>query len=130
MFNTFENLVIWFCKRQSCFSKTTNDTKLAFPSPIALLKLFCFVFKFLVDTCPFMCFGFLVMSPLGFKARVGNLICTFWQRYTWYTFPNIHLWCDTFPSVYDQHSSQSLSPHACLGCGTQLGDHMLSSQMC
>ena len=25
----------------------------------------------------------------------------------------IHLWCDTSASVYGQHSSRSLSPHAC-----------------
>ena len=30
-------------------------------------------------------FGLLVMSPLGFKAKVCILIHT-WQRYTWYTF--------------------------------------------
>ena len=35
------------------------------------------IFIFLADNCPFVgplapCFGFLVMSPLGFKARVGS----------------------------------------------------------
>ena len=39
---------------------------------------FVFFFKFLADTCPFWghwypCFGFLVMSSLGFKARVAKL---------------------------------------------------------
>ena len=60
--------------------------------------------KNLVDTCPFWghwypCFGLLVMSPLGFKARSGSLICT-WQRHMWYTFSEIHLWCKTFSGVY------------------------------
>ena len=40
---------------------------------------FLFFLKFLADTCPFLghwypCFGFLVTSPLGFKARMGCLI--------------------------------------------------------
>ena len=48
------------------------------------------------------CFGLLVMSPLGFKARVGRLIQTL-QRHMWYTFPEIHLWCDTSAGVYGQH---------------------------
>ena len=39
-------------------------------------------------------FGLLMMSPLGFKAKVGSLICTWW-RHTFYTFSEIHLWCDT-----------------------------------
>ena len=34
------------------------------------------------------------MSPLGFKARLGRVICT-WQRCTWHLFPEIHFWCDT-----------------------------------
>ena len=73
--------------------------------------------SFLVATCQlwghwYPCFGHLVMSCLGFKARVGSLICTWW-RLTWYMFPEIHLWCGTFAGVYGQHSSQSLSPYAC-----------------
>ena len=28
------------------------------------------------------CIGFLVMSPLGFKARVGSLICTSWRHHS------------------------------------------------
>ena len=51
-------------------------------------------------------FGLLVMSPLGFKARVGSLICT-WQRCICYTFPEIHLWCDTFQPLGNQHGSQA-----------------------
>ena len=65
------------------------------------------------------CFELLVMSPLGFKARVGSLIWTL-RRHTWYTFPEIHLWCDTSASIYGQHSSQSLSPHACFSRGRML----------
>ena len=43
------------------------------------LVIFVFL-KFLADTCPFFwghwypCFGFLVTSPLGFKARVGSAL--------------------------------------------------------
>ena len=40
------------------------------------------------------CFGLLVTSSLGFKARVGSLIHV-WQRHMYYMFPEIHLWCDT-----------------------------------
>ena len=39
------------------------------------------------------CFGLLGTSPLGFKARVGSLIFSWW-RCTCYTFPDIGLWCD------------------------------------
>ena len=40
---------------------------------------FSFIFKFLEDMSPFCgatdtCFGLLVMSPLGFKARVGSAL--------------------------------------------------------
>ena len=56
------------------------------------------------------CFRLLVTSPLGFKARVGNLIHT-WQRHTWYTVPEIHLYCDTYACVYGQHSGWLFSPH-------------------
>ena len=60
------------------------------------------------------------MSPLGFKARVGSLIYTWW-RHTWYMFPEIHLWCDTCWSLGGQHGSQSLaSPHAYFSRGRML----------
>ena len=39
-------------------------------------------------------FGLLVMSPLGFKAKVGSLI-HIWCRCMCYIFNEIHLWCDT-----------------------------------
>ena len=48
-------------------------------------------------------FGLLVMSPLGFKARVGSLICT-WLRCTWCMCPQIHLWCDTYWPLGGQHT--------------------------
>ena len=56
-------------------------------------------------------FWLLVTSPLGFKARVGSLIQTFWTC-TWNMFPEIQLWCDTFAGVWYHHSSQVPSPHA------------------
>ena len=40
------------------------------------------------------CFGLLVTSPLGFKARVGSLI-RIRQNCMHYMFPKIHLWHDT-----------------------------------
>ena len=46
------------------------------------------------------------MSPLGLKARVGSLICT-WQRCMCYTFPKIHLRCNTSQPLGGQHGSQA-----------------------
>ena len=40
----------------------------------------------------------------GFKAREGSLINTWW-RHTYYTFPEIHLWCDTYWPLGSQHGS-------------------------
>ena len=57
------------------------------------------------------CFGFLVISPLNFKARVSSLNHTYLWRYIWYMFPETHLWYDTFSGIYGQHSSQPLSLH-------------------
>ena len=51
------------------------------------------VICFLCGHC-YACFGFLVTFPLGFKARVGSLICT-WQSHTCYIFPDIHPWFNT-----------------------------------
>ena len=51
-------------------------------------------------------FGFLVTLPLGFKARVCSLIHALW-RHMCYTFPEIHLWCNTCQPVDSQHSSQA-----------------------
>ena len=50
------------------------------------------------------CFGRLVTSPLGFKARVGNLISA-WQRCTCDMFSEIYLWCDTCQPLGSQHGS-------------------------
>ena len=52
-------------------------------------------------------FGLLVMSPLGFKATVGSLICT-WQWCTCYTLSEIHLWCDTCRPLGGQHTCEAL----------------------
>ena len=55
------------------------------------------------------CFGLLVMSPLGFKARVSRHIHP-WQRCMCYTFPKIHLWCDICWPLGDQHGSWAVLP--------------------
>ena len=62
------------------------------------------------------CFGLLVASPLGFKARVGSPIHT-WLRHMWCMFPEIHIWCKTCQPLDSQHGSQSLFPHACSNIG-------------
>ena len=51
------------------------------------------------------CFGLLVMSPLGFKVRVESLIDT-WPRRTFYTFPEIHLWCNTWQPLGGLYGSK------------------------
>ena len=51
-------------------------------------------------------FGLLVMSPLGFKARVGSFIHT-WQRCMCYVCPEIHLCCDTCQPLGSQHGSRA-----------------------
>ena len=63
-----------------------------------------FLKKILEDISQFWypCFGLLVTSRLGFKARVGSLIRT-WQRRTCYTFHESHLWCNTCWPLDDQH---------------------------
>ena len=63
------------------------------------IKYIWFLFKFwrayILFVGPLIpCFGLLVISPLGFKARLGNLIHT-WQRHTCYMFLEIDLWCKT-----------------------------------
>ena len=58
--------------------------------------------------------------PLGFKARVGSLICT--GRGVPDRVPEIHLLYDTFAGVYGQHTSQLLSHmpvSAEVGCWTE-----------
>ena len=96
--------------------------KYSFLFSVILYFRFFFFFKFLLDTCPFV--GPLI--PLfwtsgdvssGFQSQSGFCLIHTWQRHTWSMFPEIHLWCDTFASVYCQHSSQSPSPHACFSRG-------------
>ena len=57
------------------------------------------------------CFGLLVTSPLGFKARVDPLLVCFLACVQW--IPEIHLWCDTCWPLGGQHGSQLHSLHAC-----------------
>ena len=52
----------------------------------------------------------LVMSPLGFKARVGSLIRTWWGC-TYYTFLEIHLLCITCWPLGSQHGSWAILYH-------------------
>ena len=52
------------------------------------------------------CFGLLMMSPLGFKVRMGSLIHTRW-RYMWNMFPEIHLCCDTCWPLGSQDGCQA-----------------------
>ena len=53
------------------------------------------------------CFGLLVMSLLGFKARVGSLICTWWRPMC-YMLSDIYLWCDTCWPLGDQYGCQTI----------------------
>ena len=62
--------------------------------------------------CP--CFRFLVMSALGFKARMDPLLVCFLTCAQW--IPQIHLWCDTCWPLDSQYGSQSRSLHACSRC--------------
>ena len=56
------------------------------------------------------CFGLLVTSTLGYKAKMGNLICSWW-RYTRYPFPEIHLCCNTCWPFGGQHGSRAFLFH-------------------
>ena len=61
------------------------------------------------------CFGLPVMSPLGSKARVGSLICT-WQRHRWYRFWDSPLvW--HLPTSWQLAWQPVASPHACFSRG-------------
>ena len=65
---------------------TTNKHKcltydLRFPQKKNFFKVFLsdtFISPILGPLVP--CFGFLVTSPLGFKARVGSALFTLWRR--------------------------------------------------
>ena len=61
------------------------------------------------------CFWLLVTS-LGFKARVGSLIWAL-HRQTCYRFPEIHLWCDTCRPHGSQHGSRAVSSTYLWGIG-------------
>ena len=103
-----------------------------FLNSIALSKVFKFftIFgghkSFLCDySCPF--FWLLVMSPLGFKARVGSIIHPWW-RCTCYTFAEVHLWCNTLSPLGNQHGSQAVLLHVPANrywWGSKLGSIML-----
>ena len=60
------------------------------------------------------CFGFLVTSPLGFKARVGSVLFAFAEVNVMYV-PEIYLWCYTCQPLDGQHCSQSRHLHW-VGC--------------
>ena len=59
------------------------------------------------------CLGFLVMSPLGFKARVGCLICI--AEANVMTFPEIHLWCYTCRSLGGWLAASPVPTYCCSG---------------
>ena len=56
------------------------------------------------------CFGLLMTSSLGFKARVDPSLEYFVTCMPW--IPEIHLWCDTCWLYRGPHGSQLYSPHA------------------
>ena len=96
-------------------------------------KLQTFFKKFLADTCLFWghwypWFGFLVMSPLGFKARVGSALFALWKQMS-FTFPKIQLWCYIcWPLGGQQHSG--LLPHMRWDLARiQTGNHSNRRQM-
>ena len=99
-------------------SLCATGTQLGFKSNFRLhyhLYLFLFLLIFGVHESFlwghwYPCFGLLVTSPLGFKARVDPLLACFLtcaQR-----IPEIHLWCDTCWPLGGQHGSRSSSLHA------------------
>ena len=56
------------------------------------------------------CFGLLVMSPLGFKARVSSPINSLGSGIMSYMFQS-HLWCNTCWSLGRQHGGQPVLLH-------------------
>ena len=66
------------------------------------------------------------MFPLGFNARVDSIIFTWW-RCMYYTFPQIHLLCDTCQPLGNQHSCQAdVFTYLWPGIGgTRMGDFSL-----
>ena len=54
-------------------------------------------------------FGFLVMSPLGFKARVVFALFALWG-FMWCIFPEIHLWCYTLATCWQSRYRGPMLP--------------------
>ena len=50
--------------------------------------------------------------PPGFKTRMGSLICTWWRR-TCYTFPEIHIWCNTANLLVASMTAEPSLPCTC-----------------
>ena len=75
----------------------------------------CFIFFFLGEQsflwgCWYPCFGLLVMSAMGFKAREDPFLACF--RLQW--IPRIHLWCDSCWPFGGQHGSPAVfHPRTC-----------------
>ena len=88
---------------------------------IYIYELFFFFKKFLADTHVlfwglggggghwYPCFGFLVASPLGFKAGVGSAL------FNVCTFPEIHLWCYTCRPLGSRHAASPVPTYCCRG---------------
>ena len=67
-------------------------------------------FKILLeDTSPFVGFGLLVTSALGFKTRADPSLACFLTCAQW--IPQIHLWCDTCWLYSGQHGSRAFLTH-------------------
>ena len=65
------------------------------------------------------CFGLLVTSALGFKARV-DIACTFSCLHVTH---QIHLWCDTCQPLDGQHGGLTHSLHASFSRGRMPGSN-------
>ena len=67
------------------------------------------------------CFGLLMVSPLGFKARVGSALFALGGGIRNIRSLRFTSGVTPFASVYCQHSSQLPSPHACFSRGGMPG---------
>ena len=76
------------------FSWKTSDLHITCRFYLSKSQISGFLFCFYLWGHWYPCFELLVMSPLGFKARVGSLFCTWWKHLC-YMFPEIYLWCNT-----------------------------------
>ena len=87
--------------------------------PLRTLFFFLFFFKSFWRTHVlfwghwYPCFGFLVTSPLGFKARVGCLI-RIAEANVMYV-PEIHLWCYTCQPLGGRHAAGPVPTYCCRG---------------